>query len=198
MIGKLSTALTVIVPCAGWLALHKSSMSIWGELSQQKSAASIPGKMLAELLIEEAGLKITVQLGAHTGYSPKKKVLTLNDAAMAGMNLGTVALVAHQIGHLVKPQTRFPLLRGSVRIAFAGAVILGLVSFSPDMPRELSWAVWVALSLLPAKAGLFIADTRASNEGLEQLQKGRFIAPDEIDPVKRLLSAIAWIEALSP
>ncbi len=82
--------------------------------SQVMSSTGLPANLAARKLLDSVGLfnvevkRVPGQLSDH--YDPTHKVLRLSDGVYASTSLAAVAIAAHEAGHAIQDQNRYPFL----------------------------------------------------------------------------------------
>ncbi len=88
--------------------------SAYNKYLQVPNDAGVTGAQAAHLLLRSAGLSIRVESVPGTltdHYDPRKEILRLSSDVARSASVGSVAIVAHEIGHALQDAQAFALLR---------------------------------------------------------------------------------------
>jgi len=188
--------------------------AIWVKWVMRRHAAEIPGMPgtggeLAQHLIDEHDLNgVTLEItnqGDH--YSPEERVVRLSEANYEGKSLTAVAVAAHEVGHAIQHhlhdsrlEARTRLIPIANRIAQIGSAAMWLapiIGILTRHPMPIGLFVVLGLSGLVARmcAHLYTLPVEwdaSFGKALPILEKGQYIAPDELPIVKKILRAAAY------
>lgn len=177
---------------------------------------SVTGAMAARKVLEANGLsEIDVQqiggtLSDH--YDPRSKVISLSGDVYAGTSISSVSVAAHEVGHAIQHNQRYPMLE--FRNAFvplvnlvAGAVwpltiiaILLMYNFQSELGNMfLNMAAIGMTAVLIFHLVTLPVEIDASKRALKQLEISGLMQGEELAGAKRVLSAAAltYIAALA-
>lgn len=177
---------------------------------------SVTGAMAARKVLEANGLSgIDVQqiggtLSDH--YDPRGKVISLSGDVYAGTSISSVSVAAHEVGHAIQHNQRYPMLE--FRNAFvplvnlvAGAVwpltiiaIFLMYNFQSELGNMfLNMAAIGMTAVLIFHLVTLPVEIDASKRALKQLEHSGILQAEELAGAKRVLSAAAltYIAALA-
>ena len=177
---------------------------------------SVTGAMAARKVLEANGLSgIDVQqiggtLSDH--YDPRGKVISLSGDVYAGTSISSVSVAAHEVGHAIQHNQRYPMLE--FRNAFvplvnlvAGAVwpltiiaIFLMYNFQSELGNMfLNMAAIGMAAVLIFHLVTLPVEIDASRRALKQLEFSGILQAEELAGAKRVLSAAAltYIAALA-
>jgi len=176
----------------------------WVSSSYAKASrmpASMTGFAAARRILDDAGLHQVdvVQIPGHLSdhYDPGPKVLRLSGDVYHGRSLASVGIAAHEAGHALQDAHRyFPLVIRNLAVPAASfgsstgyvLIFLGFI---------LSWSplIWIGIGLFSAVAFFQLVNLpvefNASSRAKAQLQDLGIVSPEEMGPVRRVLTAAA-------
>ena len=175
---------------------------------QVPNAGNVTGLEGAEILMRQHGLGMRVEVAASElkdNYDPRNDVLCLSQSAAQSASVGSLAIVAHELGHALQDDESYAPMR--VRSALVAPVNIGsqlgfalfMVGFVLSywmglysIGRWVSWAgifgfciaVLFALVTLPVEFD-------ASRRGLAMLTDSELVAPSEMRYARNVLYAAA-------
>lgn len=177
---------------------------------------NITGAMAARKVLEANGLSgIAVQqiggtLSDH--YDPRSKVISLSDDVYSGTSISSVSVAAHEVGHAIQHDQRYPMLE--FRNAFvplvnlvSGAVwpltiiaIFLMYNFQNELGNLfLNMAAIGMAAVMIFHLVTLPVEIDASRRALKQLEISGLMQDEELSGAKRVLSAAAltYIAALA-
>lgn len=177
---------------------------------------NITGAMAARKVLEANGLSgIAVQqiggtLSDH--YDPRSKVISLSDDVYSGTSISSVSVAAHEVGHAIQHDQRYPMLE--FRNAFvplvnlvSGAVwpltiiaIFLMYNFQNELGNLfLNMAAIGMAAVMIFHLVTLPVEKDASRRALKQLEISGLMQDEELSGAKRVLSAAAltYIAALA-
>jgi uncharacterized protein len=195
------------------LILPALALAIWAQMkvkrtyqkySEIPNRSGLTGAQAARRILDANGLntvgveKVEGVLTDH--YHPKDKVVRLSEPIYDSSSLAALAVAAHETGHAVQDSVGYapmsiranlvPMANIGSSLAFP-LFFIGLI-FS----TRVGWLMDVGIIVFSA-AVLFHLVTLpvefdASSRAIRVLANGGYLAPDEIDGAKKVLSAAAW------
>lgn len=182
------------------LYAHARVSQAYATLSRKRSRAGLSGWQVAEALVGQLGLRVRLEEipGALTDhYDPSREVLRLSRAVARGTSIADLAIVAHEVGHVLQKRegyTPFAIRSTLVPVAGFGSQLalplffLGfLFAFRPLMDIGIllfSVAVLFQLVVLPVEFD-------ASRRALRVLERFGFLESDEKPMAQEMLRAAA-------
>lgn len=177
----------------------RSAYAKWGRVANSRS---IRGAEVAKTLLDANGLYgVAVQPmpGEMTdNYDPRNKSLNLSQGSLQGDSVASMAVVAHEIGHAVQDDVRFPLMAlrsGLVPVVNIGSRF-GFIVFLLGFWLSFTPLIWLGL-LMFASAFLFTLVTLpveldASRRAMQMLTtSGLIIGNDDRQGARAVLQAAA-------
>jgi Zn-dependent membrane protease YugP len=186
---------------------------LWVRSVLRRHAADRPdlpgtGGELARHLLDLGGLKdVPVEIApAGDHYDPVDRVVRLAQANHDGRSITAVAVAAHETAHALQHADGNPLIANRVRLAaivrqieIAAAVVLAaapVVAALARSPALLAVQAAVVVILLVSRVLMHLAtlplELDASfGRALPILDKGRFLAPDDLPGARKVLRAAA-------
>jgi len=185
---------------AQWKVQHT-----YTEMSKVRAANGMTGTAMAKDIMRRNGVTdVTVEevggvLSDH--YDPRSKVVSLSSGIARGDSLASIAVAAHEVGHVLQHAQGYPglALRSAIApVASIGSMaafplfFIGLIFNIPGLSKTL---MDVGI-LLFAGAVVFHVITLpvefdASKRALAQLTSSGSIAPQEVAGAKKVLDAAA-------
>jgi Zn-dependent membrane protease YugP len=174
------------------------------KMSKVRAANGMSGQSVARAIMAQNGVtdvKIEPVGGVLSDhYDPRVKIVRLSQPIYAGDSIASVAVAAHEVGHVLQhAQGYFPLQIRSTLAPVAGfgsmlafpLFFIGFIFASP----QLAWLMDLGI-LFFTGAVLFHVVTLpvefdASKRALVQLTQGGTLAPEEIGQAKKVLDAAA-------
>lgn len=178
------------------------------EFSKVPATAGMPGNLAAIRLLRSVGLRdveierIKGKMSDH--YDPREKVLRLSEEVHDSDSLAALAIVAHEAGHAIQDQIRYPFLAmrtsfvptANISTRFGSFLLMGglMLTMLSGSPFGLTIA-WIGLVLYSA-AFVFTLLTLpvefdASRRALQLLQANGIVTNVEIGGAKKVLDAAA-------
>lgn len=162
--------------------------SAYGKYLQVPNSLRITGLQAAQMLLRNTGLNVKIEgvAGELTDhYDPRAKTLRLSPGVATSASIGSVAVVAHEVGHALQDAQAFALLRlraGLVPMvnftSYLGPILffVGMLFNSRGLATLGVWAfggaVVFALVTLPVELD-------ASRRALMLLQQGNLLTDHE-------------------
>lgn len=195
------------------LILPAFALSIWAQFkvkrtfahySEVPSRSGMTGAQVARRILDSSGLNnigVEAQEGSLTDhYHPKEKVIRLSEPVFGSHSLSAVAVAAHESGHALQDQAGYAPMR--LRSTFVPAATIGSNLAMPlffigfIFSKSMGWLMDVGI-LLFVGAVVFTLITlpvelNASARAIRALTNGGYLATDEVDDAKKVLSAAAW------
>ncbi|HEY2954394.1 MAG TPA: zinc metallopeptidase [Candidatus Eisenbacteria bacterium] len=179
--------------------------STYAAMSRVRAANGMTGAAMAKSIMSRNGVTdVTVEevggvLSDH--YDPRARVVRLSQPIAEGDSIASIAVAAHEVGHVLQHAQGYPALALRSAIAPAASIasmaafplfFIGLIFTIPGLSRLLmdvgivlfSGAVVFHLITLPVEFD-------ASKRALVQLTSSGSIAPEEVAGAKKVLDAAA-------
>jgi Zn-dependent membrane protease YugP len=175
--------------------------SAYAEASQIRPRSGYSGAEAAQALLERAGVP-GVQIEPTQGflsdhYVPGEKVLRLSPDVYSGRSLAAVGIAAHESGHALQDEYRYPLLvlrNGLVPLAGIGSNLSWIV-IVVGFFLHLAGLIYVGIGLFSLTVLFQLVNLPvefdASRRARLALIDAELITPDEAVTVKRVLDAAA-------
>lgn len=188
-------------------AILLSLWAQWRVTSAYRRASRIPaargltGAQTAALILREAnvaGVRIAGVAGEMTDhYSPQEKVLRLSEGVYDGRSLAAQGIAAHEVGHAIQDDRRYPLLVARNFIVplagFGGSVGMLMILFGFSL--AFVGLIYVGIAVFSLTALFQVVNLPvefdASRRAKQELLKAGIIRPDEEPEVARVLNAAA-------
>ncbi|HET6575052.1 MAG TPA: zinc metallopeptidase [Fimbriiglobus sp.] len=185
-------------------------LSLWAQWrisSAYRRASRIPasrgltGAQTAAAILCEAnvaGVRIAGVAGELTDhYSPGEKVLRLSEGVYDGRSLAAQGIAAHEVGHAIQDDRRYPLLVVRNLIVplagFGGSV--GMLIIIAGFALAFTGLIYVGIAVFSLTALFQIVNLPvefdASRRAKEELLKAGIIRPEEEPEIARVLNAAA-------
>ncbi len=189
----------ILIP-ALFLALyaHTKVTQTYAVLSRKRARVGLSGWQVAKDFVEQLGLRVRIEEipGALTDhYDPSREVLRLSQAVARGTSIADLAIVAHEVGHVLQKREGYaPFALRSTLVPVAGfgsqlalpLFFLGfLFAFRPLMDIGIllfSFAVLFQLVVLPVEFD-------ASRRALHVLERLGLVSNEERPLVQQMLRA---------
>lgn len=171
------------------------------EYSRVVSSRGLTGADVARLLLDSYNLgnvpveKITGNLTDH--YDPRERKLRLSAGVYAGDSLSALGVAAHETGHAIQHkagyfpmnirQAIFPVASFGSTLAFP----LFLIGFLFRTPMLMDIGILFFIGALLFQVVTLPVEFDASRRALAILESRNYIAPQEKEGVKKVLSAAA-------
>lgn len=177
--------------------------STFNRFSEVASRTGMTGSQAARRILDTNGL-VNVRVEPVEGslsdhYDPKEKVIRLSEPIHQSTSLAALAVAAHEAGHAVQDQVGYTPMRiraSVVPVANLGST-LAFPIFFIGLIFAHSWGWLMDLGIiLFTGAVLFHVVTLpvefdASRRAIKVLSGGGYLAPDEVDGARKVLSAAA-------
>lgn len=172
--------------------------------SRVRSYSGMTGKEAAERILRSSGIydvqviHIPGNLTDH--YNPGKKTLELSDTVYNSASVAAIGVAAHECGHAVQHATGYAPLK--IRGALVPAANFGSMAAWPLILIGLlmngdTAILFINLGILVFSAAVLFqivtlpVEFNASRRAVRVLESSGMLYPDEVDSVKKVLSAAA-------
>lgn len=172
--------------------------------SRVRSYSGMTGKESAERILRSSGIydvqviHIPGNLTDH--YNPGKKTLGLSDTVYNSASVAAIGVAAHECGHAVQHATGYAPLK--IRGALVPAANFGSMAAWPLILIGLlmngdTAILFINLGILVFSAAVLFqivtlpVEFNASRRAVRVLESSGMLYPDEVDSVKKVLSAAA-------
>ncbi len=172
--------------------------------SRVRSYSGMTGKEAAERILRGSGIydvqviHIPGNLTDH--YNPGKKTLGLSDTVYNSVSVAAIGVAAHECGHAVQHATGYAPLK--IRGALVPAANFGSMAAWPLILIGLlmngdTAILFINLGILVFSAAVLFqivtlpVEFNASRRAVRVLESSGMLYPDEVDSVKKVLSAAA-------
>lgn len=172
--------------------------------SRVRSYSGMRGKEAAERILRSSGIydvqviHIPGNLTDH--YNPGKKTLGLSDTVYNSASVAAIGVAAHECGHAVQHATGYAPLK--IRGALVPAANFGSMAAWPLILIGLlmngdTAILFINLGILVFSAAVLFqivtlpVEFNASRRAVRVLESSGMLYPDEVDSVKKVLSAAA-------
>lgn len=172
--------------------------------SRVRSYSGMTGKEAAERILRSSGIydvqviHIPGNLTDH--YNPGKKTLGLSDTVYNSASVAAIGVAAHECGHAVQHATGYTPLK--IRGALVPAANFGSMAAWPLILIGLlmngdTAILFINLGILVFSAAVLFqivtlpVEFNASRRAVRVLESSGMLYPDEVDSVKKVLSAAA-------
>lgn len=172
--------------------------------SRVRSYSGMTGKEAAERILRSSGIydvqviHIPGNLTDH--YNPGKKTLGLSDTVYNSVSVAAIGVAAHECGHAVQHATGYAPLK--IRGALVPAANFGSMAAWPLILIGLlmngdTAILFINLGILVFSAAVLFqivtlpVEFNASRRAVRVLESSGMLYPDEVDSVKKVLSAAA-------
>lgn len=177
--------------------------------SQVKNARGLTGQQVAQSILSEHGLNVTVEpvagmLSDH--YDPTQKVVRLSEDIFYGNSVASVAIAAHECGHAIQhAKGFFPVVIRSALVPAANlgsslgpllimaSLVLGVfIHLAPTMLISIAWAgIWMFGAAVAFHIVTLPVEIDASMRGLKVLEARSYLTSDEMPGARKVLTAAA-------
>lgn len=175
---------------------------VYQAASLVRARSGVTGAEAADLLLYWAAvpdIEIEPVMGFLSDhYVPGLKLLRLSPDVYAGRSLAALGIAAHESGHAIQDQRRYPLLRlrnALVPVASLGSglswIVLGVGFLLSNLALVKLGAIAFAVTVLFQLVNL-PAEFDASRRARLALVGGGLVTGEEDATVRRVLSAAAW------
>ncbi len=175
--------------------------SAYQEASQLPAQSGLSGAQGAEVVMRAAGVS-GVEIEPVEGflsdhYVPGQKVLRLSPDVYAGHSLAALGIAAHEAGHAIQDDRRFPLLsirNALVPLAGIGSNISWLLIM---IGFALASLMWIKIGILAFSTTVLFqlvnlpVEFDASRRAHAALITGGIVSPEEAVYVRKVLTAAA-------
>jgi len=194
------------------LLLPALAFAIWAQskvrgtyqkYSQVRSRANITGAQAARRILDSQGLtdvkveQVAGQLTDH--YDPRKRVLRLSEAVYASPSLAALGVAAHETGHALQHKFNYAPLKlrsGLVPVAQFGTWLAFPLFFIGFIIPSVNWMMDLGILFFAGAVAFSLVtlpvEYNASSRAIKVLSSGGYLAPDETDGARKVLSAAAW------
>lgn len=193
--GLLFLGLIITLIAQGFISV---SYRKYKEIRNKKG---ITGAEVARYILDKNGLNnvsvvsVSGELTDH--YDPTSKIVRLSNSIYRGDTVAAVAVAAHECGHAIQDKTGYVFMRIRASLvpivsfsSFAGyiAILIGLLFSSVN----LIWiGIYFEIAILVFQIITLPVEIDASRRALIELDSTGFIAPDEVNGSKAMLTAAA-------
>ena len=191
-----------IIPLLFGLWAQLQVKRTFSRYSQVPTASGMTGAQAAEAVLRSSGLSgvsirpVAGKLTDH--YDPRSRTLNLSENVGQAATVAALGVAAHEAGHAIqdgagyKPmrirQTVVPVASIGSSLAFP-LIFLGFILGSLGLVN-VGLALFTAIVLFQLVT--LPVEFDASRRALVALREGGWLAADEIDGAKQVLSAAAW------
>lgn len=198
------TYILVVIGAVICLAASARVNSVFARYSSVRSRSGLTGKEAAEMILRRNGIYdvqvIHVAGNLTDHYNPAKKTLALSDTVFQSSSVAAVGVAAHECGHAVQHAKGYAPL--SIRSALVPAANIGSMAAWPLIIIGLFMSGQTSVFLINLGILLFSAavlfqivtlpvEFNASNRAVKALETSGMLYQDEVDSVKKVLSAAA-------
>lgn len=197
-----STMILILPALALSLWAQFKVKSTFSKFSEVPSRRGMSGAQVASAIMDRNRLNVAVEPveGSLTDhYDPRDRTLRLSEDVYGSRSIAALGVAAHEAGHAIQHAHHYlPLqLRSNlVPVANFGSTLampmfmigmfLPAATFLMDIGIALfSFAVLFGLVTLPV-------EFNASSRAIQILSQNGYLAPDEIEPARKVLNAAAW------
>ncbi len=184
---------------AQWKVQHT-----YAQMSKVRASNGMTGQSVARAIMTQNGVT-DVKIEAVGGtlsdhYDPRVKSVRLSQPIYAGDSIASVAVAAHEVGHVLQhAQGYFPLQIRSTLAPVAGfgsmlafpLFFIGFIFASP----QLSWLMDLGIMFFTGAVIFHLVtlpvEFDASKRALVQLTQGGTLGPEEVGKAKKVLDAAA-------
>jgi len=185
---------------AQWRVQHT-----YAQMSKVRASNGMNGSSMAKAIMRRNGVTdVTVEevggvLSDH--YDPRSKVVRLSAGIARGDSIASIAVAAHEIGHVLQHAQGYPGL--AIRSAIAPVASIGSMAAFPlffigfifNMPGLSKTLMDVGILLFSGAVVFHLitlpVEFDASKRALVQLTSSGSIAPEEVGGAKKVLDAAA-------
>ncbi len=193
-----------------WLLLLGALISIWAQMkvnttfnkySKVMSSQAIPANQVARQILDQNGLSdVPIELvkGNLTDhYDPRSKTLRLSETVYSSRSVADIGVAAHEVGHAIQDSTDYAPLRirnTLAPVAQIGSsiswvlILMGLISSYGNLVQ---WGIIAFAAIVLFQLVTLPVEFNASSRALAALEGGGFLARDEVDQSRKVLSAAA-------
>ena len=198
------TYILVVIGVLNCVAASARVNRSFDRFSRVRSYSGMTGKEAAERILRSSGIydvqviHIPGNLTDH--YNPGKKTLGLSDTVYNSASVAAIGVAAHECGHAVQHATGYAPLK--IRGALVPAANFGSMAAWPLILIGLlmngdTAILFINLGILVFSAAVLFqivtlpVEFNASRRAVRVLESSGMLYPDEVDSVKKVLSAAA-------
>ena len=198
------TYILVLIGALICIAASARVNSVFSRYSRVRSHSGLTGREAAEQILHRNGIydvqviHIAGNLTDH--YNPGKKTLGLSDTVYNSVSVAAIGVAAHECGHAVQHATGYAPLK--IRGALVPAANFGSMAAWPLILIGLlmngdTAILFINLGILVFSAAVLFqivtlpVEFNASRRAVRVLESSGMLYPDEVDSVKKVLSAAA-------
>ena len=198
------TYILVLIGALIYVAASARVNRTFDRFSRVRSYSGMTGKESAERILRSSGIydvqviHIPGNLTDH--YNPGKKTLGLSDTVYNSASVAAIGVAAHECGHAVQHATGYAPLK--IRGALVPAANFGSMAAWPLILIGLlmngdTAILFINLGILVFSAAVLFqivtlpVEFNASRRAVRVLESSGMLYPDEVDSVKKVLSAAA-------
>lgn len=198
------TYILVVIGAVICLAASARVNNVFARYSSVRNRSGLTGKDAAEMILRRNGI-YDVQVVHVAGnltdhYNPAKKTLALSDAVFNSSSVAAVGVAAHECGHAVQHSKGYAPL--AIRSALVPAANIGSMAAWPLIIIGLlingqTSVFFINLGILLFSAAVLFqivtlpVEFNASNRAVKALETSGMLYQEEVDSVKKVLSAAA-------
>lgn len=193
-----------------WLLLLGALISIWAQMkvnttfnkySKVMSSQAIPANQVARQILDQNGLSdVPIELvkGNLTDhYDPRSKTLRLSETVYSSRSVAAIGVAAHEVGHAIQDSTDYAPLRIRNTLAPVAQIgssiswVLILMGLIFSYGNLVQWGIIAFAAIVLFQLVTLPVEFNASSRALAALEGGDFLARDEVDQSRKVLSAAA-------
>lgn len=193
-----------------WLLLLGALISIWAQMkvnttfnkySKVMSSQAIPANQVARQILDQNGLSdVPIELvkGNLTDhYDPRSKTLRLSETVYSSRSVAAIGVAAHEVGHAIQDSTDYAPLRIRNTLAPVAQIgssiswVLILMGLIFSYGNLVQWGIIAFAAIVLFQLVTLPVEFNASSRALAALEGGGFLARDEVDQSRKVLSAAA-------
>jgi len=175
--------------------------SAFAQYSKCRTRLGYTGGQVAREILDKAGL-VDVPVEMTRGwlsdhYDPLKKVLRLSPEVYQSNSVAAVGVAAHEVGHALQDQRGYVPLKMRTGLFPVTAVGSRLGPFLVIAGLFFRWSGLINIGILLFSAAVFFTivtlpvEFNASGRAVKQLVQGGYVTDQEVQGVKKVLSAAA-------
>ena len=191
-------------------------LSIWASMktkgtfhkySEFTTRSRMTGAQVAEAILRDNNIKdvqiVPIQGNLTDHYDPRSKVLRLSEGVFGSTSMSAAGVAAHEVGHAIQHAQGYAPLKfrsawvpvaniggGLSMFVLMGALFMGGAATVMGSKLALAGVVLFATTTLFTLVTLPV-EFDASRRALATLQRGAYLAPDELAGAKKVLDAAA-------
>ncbi|MBI1798550.1 MAG: zinc metallopeptidase [Candidatus Eisenbacteria bacterium] len=178
--------------------------STYRRFSQVRATAGISGRDMARSIMVRNGVtdvaveEIPGTLGDH--YDPRAKTVRLSAAIYEGDSISSIAVAAHEVGHVLQHAQGYAPLALRTAIAPAAGLgssagyilfFIGFIFHRSAGTFLMDLGIWFFLAAVLFQLVTLPVEFDASKRALAQLTASGSVAPEEVSGAKKVLDAAA-------